>query len=93
MRGINLTIMVSPSNKTNEFEWVLQGDWKKAGINVTIDQKEYASTFDDCCRHLPAWSPWLDRRPSIMELPAAAHGLHRYDNTLPTTQRAGSTPS
>ena len=46
MRGINLTIMVSSSNKTNEFE-VLQGDWKAVGINVTIDQKEYASMLDD----------------------------------------------
>lgn len=46
MRGIDLTIMVSSSNKTNEFE-VLQGDWKAVGINVTIDQKEYASMLDD----------------------------------------------
>lgn len=46
MRGIDLTIMVSSNNKTDESE-ILQSDWKALGINVTIDQKEYAKMLDD----------------------------------------------
>ena len=46
MRGIELTIMVASSNKTDECE-ILQSDWKAVGIEVTIDQKEYATMLDD----------------------------------------------
>lgn len=44
-RGISLSIMVNSSRSTDEFV-ILQGDWKAVGINVTIDQLEYAVMLD-----------------------------------------------